>query len=166
MSDFPVPLAFRLPGDRWAPVPPASLDVANAHFLAVRRGTAGGYTPTISISGDYRQDGSALPTVADESLVALGLEASGVVLLERREVGSEEAPGISQLLGGTISVEDRDLDVRQCQVLLDLRDAEEPRRRAVAVLTMTCLREQLAPLLEEFQRFVASVRPAAGAASG
>ena len=158
MPDLPVPLHFRLPGREWEPRDPGDLGVANAAFLAVRADVPGGYTPTISISGDHRDDGATLERIADEGLVALEREADGVRLEERRQIGGGHAPGVTQLVACTITVEGTELDLRQCQVVLDLHDVEDARRRVVVVLSLTCLLEQTPAMLPEFQALVRSVR--------
>ncbi|WP_157621791.1 hypothetical protein [Serinicoccus hydrothermalis] len=98
-TPFPVPIRFELPGDSWQPVPPASLGVDNALFLAVRRGTPGeGYEPTIVFSGGWRTDDATLEEIADEAVAALRDQTGEAQLLDRRSSGGEQNPACSQVV--------------------------------------------------------------------
>jgi hypothetical protein len=157
-TTLPVPVRFALPGEEWAPVDPEPLGVTNAAFLAVRRGAPGDYTPSITVSGDYRNDGSSLEQIGDESVLKLQQEgAADVELLKRRLVESEHAPGLTQSLGALVSVEGRTYDVRQAQAIWALVDVHDETRRVVVVFTLSCTFAQWEPMVREFQQFMASV---------
>src|SRR5262245_34363377 len=96
-APLPVPRRLGLPNEHWTPIPPDTAGVQNAAFLALRRDFPGDYTPTLSISGDWRNDDTTLEQIADESLAILrGQGASDVELVKRRVMGSEHAPAVTQ----------------------------------------------------------------------
>lgn len=158
MTTLPVPIRFELPGPEWESVPPESRGVTNAAFLAVRRDTGDDYEPTITISGDWRNDPATLEDIADESLVLARSQATDVELLKRREMGTEHAPGITQLIGATITMNGRTFDLRQAQALTGLVDVEDPTRRVVVIYTFTCTYRQFDTYGREFQDFMRTVR--------
>lgn len=158
MTTLPVPIRFELPGPEWEAVPPESRGVTNAAFLAVRRDTDDDYEPTITISGDWRNDPATLEDIADESLVLARSQATDVELLKRREMGTEHAPGITQLIGATITMNGRTFDLRQAQALTGLVDVEDPTKRVVVIYTFTCTYRQFDTYGREFQDFMRTVR--------
>ena len=161
IATLPVPVRFELPNDHWQPVLPESLDVVNAAFLAVRRGLPDDYDPTISISGDWRNDDATLEQIADESLAMLrGQGATEVELLKRRGIESEHAPAITQALGATVVIEDRTYDLRQAQAVQGLVDVHDPARRVVVIYTLTCTYAQFDEIGPEFQQLMATVEVA------
>jgi hypothetical protein len=157
-TTLPVPIEFTLPNEHWEPVPPESLGVHHAAFLAVRRDAEGDYAPTISISGDHRPDAASLTDIADESVVILAEQADESELLERQEVGEAAAPGVTQLMRASVTIDGTRRELRQGQVLLALTDAADPGLRAVIVITLTVTDKQLATYVPEFQQMVATVR--------
>ena len=157
-TTLPVPIRFELPGADWEAVPPESRGVTNAAFLAVRHGTGDDYEPTITISGDWRNDPATLTQIADESLVLARTQATEVELLKRREMGTEHAPGITQLIGATIAMNGRTYDLRQAQALTGLVDVEDPTKRVVVIYTFTCTYRQFETYGPEFQDFMRTVR--------
>ena len=155
---LPLPVRFALPDDAWTPVDPESLGVRNAAFLAVRGGRPGGYHPTITVSGGWRADGASLEQVADESVEKLRREgAEEVELLQRRSMGTERAPAVTQAIGAVAAVEGRRQDLRQAQVVQGLVDVEDPERRVVMIYTLTCTFAQWEQMVPQFQAFMASV---------
>jgi len=160
VSKLPVPVEFRLP-EGWEPVRPEEWGVENAAFMAVRRETPGGYVPILSISGDWRLDYTTLDSIADESVALAQAQADQVEILDRREIGSEEAPAILQLLGVSATIDGRPWELRQGQVLSGLVDLKDPSRRVVVIYTVTCSAEQFDVVGREFQAFMSTVRPVA-----
>jgi hypothetical protein len=157
-TTLPVPIRFELPGPDWEAVPPESRGVTNAAFLAVRRGTGDSFEPTISISGDWRNDPASLEQIADESLVVARAQASEVELLKRRAMGTEHAPAITQLMGATIAMGGETFDLRQAQALTGLVDVEDPTKRVVVIYSFTCTYRQFEAYGPEFQDFMRTVR--------
>ncbi|WP_114423442.1 hypothetical protein [Nocardioides houyundeii] len=160
MSKLPVPVEFRLP-EGWEPVRPEEWGVDNAAFMAVRRDAPGDYVPILSISGDWRLDYITLETIADESVELARAQADEVELLDRKEIGSEEAPAILQLLGVNATIDGRGWELRQGQVLSGLVDVKDPSRRVVVIYTVTCAAEQFDVVGREFQAFMSTVKPVA-----
>jgi len=156
-STMPVPFIFELPNEHWRPVEPESLGVHNAAFLAVRDEHTGDYTPTLSISGDWRPDDATLDQIADEAVVLLGRQGTEVELVRRRDAGSEQAPAVFQVLGATAVAEGQTWDIRQGQVFLALKDVTDPRERAVVAITLTTTFGQFDEYLPELQTFMRSV---------
>jgi hypothetical protein len=157
-STLPLPVRFALPDEAWTPVDPESLGVRNAAFLAVRGGAAGEYHPTITVSGGWRGDAASLEQIADESVEKLRAEgAEEVELLQRRSLGTEHAPALTQAVGAVATVEGRRQDLRQAQVVQGLVDVEDPARRVVMIYTLTCTFAQWEQMVPEFQAFMATV---------
>ncbi len=157
-TTLPVPVRFALPNEEWAPVQPESLGVQNAAFLAVRRGLPGSYDPTLTVSGDWRNDGASLERIADESVSKLRVEgATEVELLQRKVIESEHAPAVTQSMGAVITTNGQTYDLRQAQAIQGLVDVEDPTRRVVVIYTLTCTYAQWEQMVPEFQQFMASV---------
>jgi 6,7-dimethyl-8-ribityllumazine synthase len=160
-TSLPVPVRFELPNEHWEPARPESLGVENAAFLAVRRGVSDDYAPTITLSGDWRNDDATLEQIADESLANLrGQGATEVELVKRTLVESEHAPAVIQSLGAMAQAEGRTFDLRQAQTVMGLVDVDDPDKRAVVIFTLTCTYAQFDEIGREFQQFMAGVEVA------
>ncbi|WP_203337479.1 hypothetical protein [Nocardioides limicola] len=159
MKQLPVPLEFRLPNEHWEPMVPETLGVEYAAFLAVRRNLDPAYSPTITISGDYRLDEATLSDIADEAVAKYQGQVDQLRLLQRQDIGSAEAPGISQLIGMSAPIDGTHFDLRQGQILMALIDQDDPTKRVVLIYTLSCTADQLAQMSGEFQEFLASTRP-------
>jgi hypothetical protein len=157
-ATLPVPVRFALPNEHWEPVPPEAFDVQNAAFLALRRDFPGGYTPSISVSGDWRTDDATLEQIADESLAILrGQGATEVELIKRTVIESEHAPAVTQSLGAVVPIDGGTYDLRQAQAVQGLVDVDDPTKRVVVIYTLTCTFGQFDQVGPEFQQFMASV---------
>ncbi len=155
---LPLPMRIKLPNDSWEIVEPASLGVQNVALLAVRRGLVeDDYTPTISVSGDWRTDGATLDDIAAESLAKVESEAEEVELLDRHETPSDSAPVVSQVIGAVIEVEGRRHDLRQLQQIRGYVDLDDPGRQAVVIHTLTCTYGQFDDMGREFTDYLASI---------
>lgn len=160
-TTLPVPVRFALPNDSWRPLPPESVGVTNAAFLAARDGLSGGYRPMISVSGGWRDDASTLEQIGDESVEKLRLEgATEVELLKRTTVGTEHAPAITQSIGAMAAIDGHVYDLRQAQAIQGIVDVHDPSRRVVVIYTLTCTFAQWEQMVPEFQAFMASVEVA------
>ncbi|MEV0491718.1 hypothetical protein [Streptomyces atratus] len=163
-TTLPVPIAFELP-DGWRATPPDAVGAQGAAFVALHPQPDTGFTANITIDGDFRSDAATLPEIADESVEHLRQGAASVEVAERREVGSADAPGLTQTLtisavaGGVLR------DLVQSQVYLSMLDVADPRRRAVIRLILTVTASQHPAVLEDFRDFVRTVRPDIGATS-
>lgn len=155
-TDLPVRIEFSLP-DGWQPAQPDEAGAPGVAFVAVHPGSANGFTANLTIAGQLRDPELPMEQIADESVQRLE-EAVGAVEVRRRvEVGTADAPGITQVLDIAIGT---GRPLVQCQVYVSLQDADDPQRRAVLELVLTCTPEQLDVVFEDFQDFVRSVRPA------
>jgi hypothetical protein len=95
--------------------------------------------------------------IADESVRRLEEVAGAVRVRDRVEVGSPDAPGITQVLDIGVGVSQH---LVQCQVYVSMHDERDPSKRAVIELVLTCTPEQLDDVFADFQNFVRTVRPA------
>ncbi len=155
---LPLPIRIQLPNDSWELVEPASLGVQNVALLAVRRGLVeDAYTPTITVSGDWRTDGATLTEVADESVAKVRSEAEEVELLDRHETPSDSAPVVSQVIGAVIHVDGATHDLRQVQQVRGYVDLDDPGRVAVVIHTLTCTFAQYEQMGREFTDYLGSI---------
>ncbi|MFD4583720.1 hypothetical protein [Streptomyces sp. NPDC058434] len=162
---LPVPIEFRLP-ENWLPAaPPDGVDVPGVAFAAVRPHPDVDFTANITIAGEVPPPAVTLRELADESAQRLREAAGAVVVAHRREVGSADAPALTQRLTFSGVVGDTLHDLVQSQVFLTFADVSDPHRRAVIRLSLTATAAQHDEVLEEFQDFVRTVRPDTGAAA-
>ncbi|MFF8444950.1 hypothetical protein ACF07U_29275 [Streptomyces californicus] len=163
-TTLPVPIAFELP-DGWRATPPDDVGAPGTAFVALHSHPYAGFTANITVDGAFRPDPATLPEIADESVENLRRSNASVDITERREVGSEEAPGLTQTLsisaaaGGTLR------DLVQSQVYLAMLDVDDPSKRAVIRLVLTVTAAQHGDVVEDFRDFVRTVRPDTDAAS-
>src|SRR3954468_23960810 len=106
-TTLPVPISFRLPNELWSPADPDALGVTNAAFLAVRDEGEGDYAPTITISGGLRTDAASMDDIGDEAVSVFAQQAAEVELVTRQGYGSPEAPGLLQVVAGTLFFSER-----------------------------------------------------------
>ena len=167
-TTLPTPIAFRLPED-WHPVPPDEVDAPNAAFVAMLPDPDQGFTANVTIDGEYRPDAAPLTSMADQSVQMLRDALTGpgaVAVLNRAEVGSAQAPALTQTLKITTPVEGADIDLLQSQVYLSMLDSRDPAKRAVIRLVLTATAEQHRAALPDFQWLVSTVRPDEESPSG
>lgn len=155
-TELPVRIEFALP-DGWHATPPDEAGAPGVAFVALHPGSANGFTANLTIAGQFRDPALPMEEIADESVHLLE-EAVGAVEIRRRvPVGTPDAPGITQVLDIRVNTGQ---PLVQCQVYVSLQDVADPARRAVLELVLTCTPDQLDDVLEDFQEFVRSVRPA------
>lgn len=155
-ASLPVPITFTLP-EGWQQAPPDLAGAPGVAFIARHPGSSNGFTANITISGEFRPDNAALVTIADESVVRLEQGAS-VQLEERNELGAEEAPGLTQQLRMSTTIDEQQLELIQSQVYLVIQDTEDQRRRAIIMLTLTATPAQFGEVVGHFQQFLRTVR--------
>lgn len=160
-STIPVPIEFSLP-DGWQAAPPDEVGAPEAGFVALRPPSANGFTANITISGEIRPSEVTLQTIADEGVAKLEAAASDVRLGRRNELDSETEPGLTQLIAMTVPVNGQQREILQMQVFLTMRDPADTSQRAVLQLVLTAAEEQFAEVIEDFQRFLETVRPDEG----
>lgn len=163
-TTLPVPIEFRLP-EGWRPLPPDQAGAPGAAFVAVHPQPDAGFTTNLTIDGEYRPDATPLSEFADQSVRHLGTMAEAVKVAARQDLGTEEAPGLTQTLTFSTAVGDERRDLVQSQVYLSMLDADDPHRRAVIRLVLTTTAAQFEDVLPDFQSFVGTVRPETGPAS-
>ena len=150
---IPLPLTFKLP-DGWQPVPPKQVGMAANTFVAVHPASANGFTANITVAEQDRSDDATLPQLADESVQRLESVTTNVTIQNRTEVGSQEAPGLTQIL--RLSADG--MSLIQCQFFMSLVDEHNADRHVVVELTLTATNDQFPDLVGDFQTFVSSVR--------
>ncbi|RLU96591.1 hypothetical protein CTZ27_16330 [Streptomyces griseocarneus] len=163
-TSLPVPIEFRLP-EGWLPVFPDDEDAQGVAFAAVHPQPDAGFTANITIDGEYRPDAATLVDIADESVQRLCEVAESVTVADRREVGSADAPALTQRVAFSAIAAGVHRDLVQSQVYLSLLDVADPRRRAVIRLALTSTAAQHDTILGDFQDFVRTVRPDSEAGS-
>ncbi|MHA6798016.1 hypothetical protein [Bounagaea algeriensis] len=155
---MPVSLEFHLP-EGWKPARPDAVGAPGAAFVALHAASEGpGFTTNITMDEQQRDD-ATLAEVADESLTSLHRSSQRVSLSHRSEFGSEDAPGLTQILRVAAQVEGETLELVQCQVYLLMRDVHDRHRQAVVRLVLTATSGVFDTVLPDFQEFVGSVRP-------
>ncbi|WNM29601.1 hypothetical protein RKE30_03930 [Streptomyces sp. Li-HN-5-11] len=159
---LPIPLKFRLP-EGWLPARPEGFDAAGVAFAAVHSQPDTGFAANITIDGEVRSGPAVLDELADQSVERLREVAESVVLAHRREVGSADAPALTQRLIISALVDGSRRNLVQSQVYLSLSDIIDPNKRAVIRLTLTATADQHDVVLGDFQDFVRTVRPDAKA---
>ena len=163
-TTLPVPIEFELP-EGWHAAPPDVAGAPGAAFIALYPRPDAGFTANITIDGEYRPDATALPDIAQESVEHLRQAATSVEVTGRREIGSAEAPGLTQTLAVSAVVGSVRRDLIQSQVYLSMLDVADPRKRSVIRLILTATTSQHPTVLDDFRDFVRTVRPETGAAS-
>jgi hypothetical protein len=163
-TTLPVPIAFELP-EGWRATPPDGVGAPGAAFVALHPQPDAGFTANITVDGEFRPDEATLPEIADESVEHLRRTATSVQVTERREIGSADAPGLTQTLAVSAVAGGALRDLIQSQVYLSLLDVSDPSRRAVVRLILTVTASQHPAVLEDFRDFVRTVRPDTGVAS-
>jgi hypothetical protein len=151
-------MEFQLP-EGWLPARPEGFDAEGVAFAAVHPQPDAGFAANITIDGEVPPDVARLADLADESVERLRKVAESVVVTHRREVGSADAPALTQRLTFSTVVDGARRDLVQSQVYLSLSDVEDPHKRAVIRLALTATAAQHDVVLGDFQAFVRTVRP-------
>lgn len=164
-TELPIRIEFSLP-DGWQAAPPDEVGAPGVAFVALHPASADdGFTANITIAGQYRAPELTMEHLADESVQRMQDDVGTVQVRQRNEVGSEDAPGITQVLDITTTVDNRPLSLVQCQVHVSMQDVQDPAKRVVTELVLTCKPAQLDEVFGDFQEFVSSVRPAGASAA-
>ncbi|GGU20507.1 hypothetical protein [Streptomyces violascens] len=160
-TTLPVPIQFRLP-QGWQAAPPEEVGASDVAFIALHPHPDAGFTANITIDGDYRPDNATLVDIADASVERLREVADSVVVTSRREIGSADAPGLTQRLALSAVSGDVLRDLVQSHVYLSMLDVGDPRRRAVIRMVLTATATQHDSIVGDFQDFLRTVRPDTG----
>ncbi len=158
-TSMPVPIEFRLP-EGWHAAKPEEVGAPGAAFVALHSTSqVPGFTTNITIDGEVRSDEVSLVDVAEESVTNLAEASRGVSVSDRREIGTADAPGLTQLLTVSALIGETTRELVQCQVYLAMPHQRDPGVRAVVRLAVTAPSEQFESVRADFQEFVSSVRP-------
>lgn len=158
-TTLPVRIEFRLP-DGWKAAPPDEVGAPGAAFVALHPASRDNFMANITISGEVRPDTATLAEIGDESVARMRQSMSAVRLADRREVGSPEAPGLTQVLNLTANIEGAERELIQSQVYIVMRDVDDPSKRAVIETALTTTPNQFQTVLGDYQEFIRTVRPA------
>jgi hypothetical protein len=161
-TTLPVKIEFSLP-EGWRPAPPDEVGAPGVAFVALHPQPRDGFTANITIAGNLREE-AGLATIADESVQRLST-AAAVHVAKRTEVGTPQAPALTQTLRISTSLRGRPLELVQSQVYLVMQDVRDPAKRAVIELALTAKPNHLDEIADDFKEFVRSVRPADPAAA-
>jgi hypothetical protein len=162
-TTLPAPIEFRLP-EGWRPAPPDEVGAPGAAFVGLHPDPDNGFTANITVDGEGYTEAAVLPELADASIRTLRETGAEVSLADRSEVGSGDAPGLTQTLSVRAVVNGAPRDLVQSQVYLSMVDTEDRGRGVVIRLVLTASAEQYAAVLPDFQYFVWTVRPDTGEA--
>ncbi len=157
-STIPVPIQFSLP-EGWQSAPPDEVNAPDAAFVALRPPASNGFTPNITLSGELRGDDVPLTQVADEVIARLESSVGTVQLGRRKEVGSDDSPGLTQALRMPITLEGRKQDVVQFQVFITMRDTSDPSRKVVLHAVLSSTPDRFEAVISEFQTFLSTIKP-------
>jgi hypothetical protein len=160
-TTLPAPIEFRLP-EGWRPAPPDEVGAPGAAFVGLHPDPDNGFTANITVDGEGYTEAASLPELADASIRTLRETGAEVSLADRSEVGSADAPGLTQTLSVRAAVNGAPRDLVQSQVYLSMVDTEDHSRGVVIRLVLTASAEQFAAVLPDFQYFVWTVRPDTG----
>src|SRR5690606_7944594 len=159
VAELPVPIEFSLP-DGWQSVPPSEVNADNAAFVAVHPGFSGDeFTPTIVIAGDVHDGGTTLTQLAEEELEQLRTVDPDVRVEERRESGTADHPGLTQVVRLSMQQNGSAQELLQIQTLIGMQDTQDPDRKAVLRFALTTQPEHFERLAGDFQEFLSTVRP-------
>lgn len=153
-TELPVRIEFELP-EGWRPAPPDEVGAPGVAFVALHPASANGFTANLTIAGQFRESDLPMTAIAEESVNRLQDVVASVNVRDRVEVGSSEAPGITQVLDIQMGTQ----ELVQCQVYVSMQDVDQPQRRAVLELVLTCTPAQLDDVFPDFQEFVRTVKP-------
>jgi hypothetical protein len=160
-TTLPAPIEFRLP-EGWRPAPPDEVGAPGAAFVGLHPHPDNGFTANITVDGEGYPEAASLPELADAAIRTLRETGAEVSLADRSEVGSADAPGLTQTLSVRAAVNGAPRDLVQSQVYLSMVDTEDRGRGVVIRLVLTASAEQYAAVLPDFQYFVWTVRPDTG----
>ncbi|MBX7551142.1 hypothetical protein K1Y78_24635 [Streptomyces sp. tea 10] len=147
-TTLPTPIEFRLP-EGWLPAPSEGVDAADVAF-AVHPQPDARFAANITIDGEALPGAQTLTDLADESAERLRKVAESVIVAHHREVGTAEAPALTQRLTFSAVVDGVRRDLVQSQVCLSLPDIEDVHKHAVIRLALTASAAQHDAVLGDF----------------
>ena len=147
VTELPVRIEFTLP-DGWQAAPPDEVGAPGVAFVALRP-TPGGFVTNLTIAGELRDPDTNMTTIAKESVQRMETIATSVRVRDRAPDGMTQVLDIELPEGKRLV---------QSQVYLPITGTDH--RRTILELVLTCTPDQLDTAAPDFQRFVATVRPA------
>lgn len=169
---LPVPLDVELP-QGWQSAPPDEVGAPQAAFVALHMASRGqGFMPNITVTGRVLEGASSLHSLAEESVRRLREHVGAVEIVKRTEVGTSpapgliDAPGIVQNLRIRATVNGQPMELAQSQLLLVLENERRRSERAEIEIALTARTTQLQDVLEDFQTFISTLRPAGSTPEG
>jgi hypothetical protein len=169
---LPVPLEIQLP-QGWQSAPPDEVGAPHAAFVALHIPSQGqGFTPNITVTGRTLEGSASLHRLAEESVQRLRESVGSVAIAKRTEVGTSaapglvEAPGIVQNLRIQATVNGQPMELGQSQFILLLQNEQQRGELVEIEVALTAKTTQLDGVLEDFQTFLAALRPAAPTQEG
>ncbi|NLU66526.1 hypothetical protein [Streptomyces sp. HNM0574] len=166
---LPVPIGCELP-QGWQSAPPDEVGAPNAAFVALHMASRGqGFMPNITVTGRPLEASASLRSLADASVARLRENVGPVEIVKRTEVGTSEVPGlvdppgIVQNVRIQATVNDQPMELAQSQFLLVLEDKHQQNERGEIEIALTAEFSRLHEVLEDFQDFLRTVRPAGAA---
>jgi hypothetical protein len=156
-TTLPVQIEFSLP-DGWLAAPPDEVGAPTAAFVALSPEPGDGFRANITIAGHEHNGTKSLSAMAEESVQRLS-QGGPVRVGQRAPVGGWEAPGLTQTLHLSTTLQGHPIELTQAQVYLDMADVTDPSKRAVIELALTSRTSQFDGVIDEFREFVASVAP-------
>lgn len=162
-TTMPVSLYFQLP-DGWVSGDPDQAGAPGSAFIAGHPGSAeGDFLANILIRGELRPDRASLAQIANEPITQTRQDDafSGVHLVERREVGGSDSPGLVQVMKVVFGRDDGARRLIQTQAFMSMFDVDDLGKRAVVTIQLTATPSQFATVIPDFEIFLRSIRPAA-----
>ena len=163
---LPVPLSIELP-EGWQSAPPEEVGAPHAAFVALHMASRGqGFMPNITVTGHTLDGPSSLHGLAEESVRRLRETVGAVEVVTRTEVGTSpapgliDAPGIVQNLRIQAIVNGQPMELAQSQFILVLENERQRGERAEIEIALTARTSQLQDVLEDYQSFISTLRPA------
>lgn len=138
------------PPPGWRPVEPASVGAHDAGLVLLHDESRTDFTANITVTAS-QHDGRPVVDLANDSVERLRLAFDEVVLMRRDDIDDNGVAQVIRLHGAG-----RELVQTQVHLLLP----EEQGGALVLQFALTATPDQLDEVVEDFQSFVASMRPA------
>ena len=161
---LPIPITFRLP-EGWAAADPDQAGAPQAAFVAIDPRDGDRFTPNITVTAVPKRPDWSMVDAAEESVRALAHNAD-VAVTHRFVFGSDAAPGLTQSVRLTTTVDDVRLDLVQVHFLMTCRDTEDGAKQALLKIVLTATVDQAPTAQRDFERFLATLRATRRTRSG
>lgn len=157
---LPVRLFFRPPAG-WVTKPPDEAGVPGAAFVAgYPASKENGVIANITLSGELRPDSSSLTEIAKSEISQARKGFLAVQVVERREIGDPDAPGVVQAAKVLVDRDGTALRLIMIGVYMAIWEPGDLRKRVVVMVALTATPSQLTRVIGDFEGFLRSIRPA------